>query len=69
MGNVFVKKRVKAGIPLPTSKKTVGRVLQKPDLKWTHFQWKGILNKNDLKLRLKFVQKVCCKSAMCKYEI
>ena len=67
-GKRFYKKRVKAGIPLSISKKTVGRGLQKSNLKWTHFQKKGILTKNDLKLRLKFVQKVRCKRATMKYE-
>ena len=59
---------VKAGIPLTISGETVGRVLQNTDLKWTHFQRKGNLTKNDLKLRLKFARKVCRKHAMCTYE-
>ena len=49
---------VKAGIPQSFGEKTFGRVLQKTDLKWTYFQRKGILAKNDLKLRLTFVRKV-----------
>ena len=68
-GRRFCKNKGKAGIPVSISKKTVGRVLQKPDLKWTHFQRNAILTKNDLKLRPKFVQKVCCKRAMCYCEI
>ena len=60
---------VKAGIPLTISGETVGRVLQNTDLKWTHFQRKGNLTKNDLKLRLKFARKVCRKHVMCNYEI
>ena len=45
---------VKAGISTSINEETVCRVLQKTDLKWTHFQRKGILTKNDLKWRLKF---------------
>ena len=60
---------IKAGIPPSISDKRVGRVLQKTDLKWTHFQRKETLTKNDLKLRLKVAQKVCDKRAMCNYEI
>ena len=73
MGNFFVKKgvMVKAGIPPSISVETVCKVVQKTDLKWTHFQRKGILIKNELKLRLmfEFTRKVCHKRAMCKYEI
>ena len=44
--------RVKAGIPPSISKKAVRRVLWwLNNLKWTHFWRKGILTKNDLKLR------------------
>ena len=60
---------IKAGIPPSISDKRVGRVLQKTDLKWTHFQRKETLTKNDLKFRLKVAQKVCDKRAMCNYEI
>ena len=60
---------VKAGIPPSITEKTVGRVLQKIDMKWTHFQTKGILTKNDLKVRLTFTRKVCRKRAMCNYKI
>ena len=60
---------VKAGILPSVSKETVHRVLRVSDLKWTHFQRKGIMSKNDLKLRLKFVRKVYSKRAMCNYEI
>ena len=73
MGNFFVKKKVmvKAGILPSISEETFRKVVQKTDLKWTHFQRKGILTKNDLKLRLKFefARKVCHKHAMCNYEI
>ena len=56
----FCKKKVmvKAGIPPSISEEIVRKVLQKTDLKWTHFQSKGILTQNDLKLGLKFAQKV-----------
>ena len=60
---------VKAGIPQYISKETVGTVPQKTNLKRTHFQRKRILTKTDLKLRLKLVQKLCRKRAMCNYEI
>ena len=55
-GKLFCKKRVmgKAGIPPSISEETVCKVVKNTDLKWTHFQKKGILTKNDLKLRLKF---------------
>ena len=69
-GKLFCKKRVmrKACIPPSISEETVRKVVQKSDLKWTHFQRKEILTKNDLKLRLKFARKVCRKCAMCNYE-
>ena len=60
---------VKAGIPQSINKETVGTVLRRTNLKWTHFQRKRILTKTDLKLRLKLVQKLCRKRAMCNYEI
>ena len=63
---------VKAGIPPSISEETVRKFLQKTDLKWTNFQRKGILTKNDLKLKLKFAQEVCRKRVQCatvKYEI
>ena len=60
---------VKAGISPSVSEETVCRALLKTGLKWIHFQRKGILTKNDLKLRLKFSRKVCRKRAMCNYEI
>ena len=51
MGNVFVNRvMVKTDIPLAISKE-IG--WPKAGLKWTHFQRKGILTKNDLQLRLK----------------
>ena len=59
----------KDGIPPFIKVETVCRVLQKAGLKWTHFQRKGIMTKNDLKLRLKFAGKVCHKRVMCNYEI
>ena len=66
-GKLFYKKRVmgKACIPPSISEETVRKVVQKSDLKWTHFQSKEILTKNDLKLRLKFARRVCRKCAMC----
>ena len=70
MGNFFVKRvAVKAGIPPSNSEETVPRVLRKAGLKWTHLHRKGILTKNDLKLRLKFAGKICRKRALCNYEI
>ena len=45
---------VKAGIISSITEDTVGRVLQKTDVKWTHFQRKGIMTEKDLKL-FKFV--------------
>ena len=73
MGKVFVKRGVivKAGIPPSSSKETVRKVVQKTDLKCTHFQRKGILIKSELELRLKFefARKVCHKHGMCKYGI
>ena len=70
-GKHFCKNRVivKADIPPSISEETVGRVLKKANVKWTHFQGKGILTKDDLKLRLTFVRKGCRKHAMCNYEI
>ena len=58
-GRLFCKKRVmvKAGIPPTISEEIVRRVLWNTDLKCTHFQRKGIMSKNDLKLRLKFARK------------
>ena len=59
MGNFCVKRvMVKAGIPPSISEETVWRVLRKAGLKWARVQRKGILTKNDLKLRLKFARKV-----------
>ena len=59
MGNFCVKRvMVKAGIPPSISEKTVCKVLRKVSLKWAPFQRKGILTKNDLKLRLKSARKV-----------
>ena len=40
------------------SEEKVRRVLRKAGLKWARVQRKGILTKNDLKLRLKFARKV-----------
>ena len=59
MRNFCVKRvMVKAGIPPSISEETVRRVLRKAGLKWARVQRKGILTKNDLKLRLKFARKV-----------
>ena len=68
MTNLFCKKRVMVnlGIPPSISEETVRKIVQKTDLKWTHFQRKGFLTKNDLKLRLKFA---AMKYARCSYEI
>ena len=49
---------VKAGIPPSISEKTVCKVLRKVSLKWAPVQRKGILTKNDLKLRLKSARKL-----------
>ena len=61
----------KAGVPLSISEETVRKVVQKTDLKWTHFQGKEILTKNDLKLRLKFAERfvVNVQCATVKYKI
>ena len=71
MGNFPVKKRVlvNAGIPPFISEETVRKVLQKTDVKWTHFQRKENMSKNDLKLTVEFARKVYCKHASCNYEI
>ena len=73
MGNVFVKGGVivKAGIPPSISEETVRKVVKKTDLKWTHFQRKGVPIKSELELRLKFEfgRKGCHKRGICKYEI
>ena len=59
VGNFSVKRvMVRAGIPLSISTATVCRVMKKAGLKWSHAQKKGVLTKSDLKLRLKFTQKV-----------
>ena len=59
MGNFCLKRViVKVGIPPSISEETVCRVLRKAGLKWTRVHRKGILTKNDLKLRLKFARKV-----------
>ena len=55
---IFCVKRVIAGISPSIGEETVCRILQKADLKWAHVQRKGILTKNDLKLRFKFAKKV-----------
>ena len=60
---------VKASIPLSISEEIFCRVLQKTDLKWSHFQRKGILTKHDLKFRLKFAGKFCRKRTMYNHEI
>ena len=65
----FVKRvMVKPSIPPFIKEETVRRVLQKTGLKCTHFQRKGSLTKNDLKLRLSLL-KICRKRAMVNYEI
>ena len=70
-GKLFCQKRVmgKAAIPPSICDETVSKVMQMTDLRWTHVQRKGILTKNDLKLILKFAQRVCRKRAMCNYEM
>ena len=53
IGNFCVKSvMVTAGILPSISEETVHRVLRKAGLKWTRAQRKGILTKNNLKLRL-----------------
>ena len=66
-GKLFCRKKVlvKAYIPPSISKNTVCRVLRKTDLKWTQFQGKGAMSKNDLKFRIKFAWKVYRKRATC----
>ena len=58
-----------ASIPPSISKEAVIRVLQNAVLKWTHFERKGILTKNDSKMRPKFARKLCRKNAIRNYEI
>ena len=69
-GKLFSKNRgmVKAGIPPSISEETVRRLGRKTCLKWTYFQKKEIMSKNDLKLRVRFVQKCYRKRATCNYE-
>ena len=58
MGNFCVKRvMVKAGIPPSISEETVRRVLRNAGLIWARDKRKGILTKNDLKLRLNFARK------------
>ena len=52
---------LRAGIPPTIRTTTVRRFMRKALLKWRHAQKKGVLTKSDLKLRLKFPQKVCWK--------
>ena len=59
---------VKAVIRSSISEETVRTVFCKTGLKWTHFQRKRILTKNNLKLRLKFARKVRHNCAMCIYK-
>ena len=68
---LLCEKRVveKGDIPPSTTTERIRTVLQKTDLKWTHFQRKEIMSKNDLKLRLKFPRKVYCKRAACNCEM
>ena len=63
MENFYVKRvMVKAGISSSISEETVRCVLRKTASEpRARVQRKGILTKNDLKLKLKFVRKVCCK--------
>ena len=69
-GKHFCRKGNKnASIPPSISKETVIRVQQKVVLKSTHFQRKGILTKNDFKMRPKFARKFCRKNAIRNYEI
>ena len=59
LGNFCVKRvMVRADIPPSVNPQTVRRVMKKSGLRWSHVQKKGILTKNDLKLRLKFARKV-----------
>ena len=60
---------VEACIPPSIIAETVCRALQKACRRWMHVQRKGILTKNDLKLRFKFAWEVRHKRAMCNYEI
>ena len=54
----------KAGIPPSIDKEFIEFCERLTDLKWTDFLRKAILTKNDLKLRLKFIQKICLKHAV-----
>ena len=56
METLFEKRvMVKAVIPSSISEEAVRTVFCKTGLKWTHFQRKRILTKNNLKLRLEIV--------------
>ena len=69
IGNFSVKRvMVKADISPSIIQETICRVLRKTGLKCTRVQRKGILTKNDWKLRLKFSRKVLRKRAICNYE-
>ena len=53
MGNFFIRSVMVKGSTQPSiTEEIVRRVLRKAKLKWNHFQMKGILGKNDLKLTL-----------------
>ena len=59
VGTFSLKKvRVRDGIPPSICTATVCRVLRNAGLKRSHAQRKGMLTKNDVKLRLKVAQKV-----------
>ena len=59
VGTFSLKKvRVRDGIPPSVCTATVCRVLRNAGLKRSHAQRKGMLTKNDVKLRLKVAQKV-----------
>ena len=59
IGNLSVKRiMVRAGISPSISTATVCRANRKAEQKRSHARRKGVLTKSDLKLRLKFSQKV-----------
>ena len=71
MGNFLVKRnngKSKYSNPL-ARRQFVEFCKRKTELQWTHFQRKGILTKNHVKLRLNFARKVCHNRAVCNYKI
>ena len=58
VGNFSVKRVMMSADIRPSISTATVRVMRKAPLKWTHTQKKRVLTKSDLKLRLRFAQKV-----------